>query len=180
MARHKYKRLVIDASVARSCGAPDAESAVASDCRDFLIAVLQICHRVVMTDSISQEWAKHQSNFARRWRVQMVARKKMYVIDEAEDEDLRDSILQVADGKKERRVLEKDIHLVQAALASDGIVISRDESAWKAVLSVRPRVTRLQRIIWLNPTVNRQDVLDWLKQGAGVNAGVKLTYGTAG
>lgn len=43
------KRLVIDASVARSAGKKDATDPRSVRCRDFLKTVLEISHRVVMT-----------------------------------------------------------------------------------------------------------------------------------
>jgi hypothetical protein len=46
------KLLVIDASIARSCGAPNATFPTSKNCRDFLNAVLTICHRMVLTDDI--------------------------------------------------------------------------------------------------------------------------------
>jgi hypothetical protein len=71
------RRLVIDASVARSSGGEAATYPTSKHCRDFLKATLKICHRVVMTPDIMEEWRAHQSGFARRWRVSMEARKKV-------------------------------------------------------------------------------------------------------
>ncbi|MGA9382780.1 MAG: hypothetical protein WBV73_28800 [Phormidium sp.] len=61
------KLLVIDASVARAAGGESAKSPTSKYCRDFLLAVLDISHRVVMTPDIRKEWDKHQSSFARTW-----------------------------------------------------------------------------------------------------------------
>jgi hypothetical protein len=54
-------RLVIDASVARSSGDQGATYPTSVNCRDFLLAVLNICHQLVMTQDIKAEWDKHQS-----------------------------------------------------------------------------------------------------------------------
>ena len=65
MADKVSKRLVIDASVARAAGGEDATFPISVYCRDFLQAVLDISHRVVMTPDIRDEWNKHQSKSAR-------------------------------------------------------------------------------------------------------------------
>ena len=51
-----------------------------SNCCEFLQAVLDVCHRMVLTAPIREEWNKHQSRFARTWRVSMMARKKIEVV----------------------------------------------------------------------------------------------------
>ena len=67
-AKVNSKRLVIDASVARYAGDEGANYPKSVHCRQFLFPVLDICHQVVMTPSIKEEWDKHQSKFALTWR----------------------------------------------------------------------------------------------------------------
>jgi hypothetical protein len=81
MADKVSKRLVIDASVARAAGGEDATYPISVYCRDFLEAVLDLSHRVVMTPDIRDEWNKHQSRYACIWRRQMVAKKKLCPCD---------------------------------------------------------------------------------------------------
>jgi len=69
--------LVIDASVARAAGTENATSPTAQACCAFLKAVLEICHRMVMTPEIKKEWDKHESRFAKKWRSTMIAKKKL-------------------------------------------------------------------------------------------------------
>src|SRR5215471_15279536 len=90
----RSKRLVIDASVARAAGGEDADSPTAKYCRDFLKAVLSICHHVVMTPEISEEWKQHQSRFTSQWRVSMEARKKVERIESALNRRFREKIEQ--------------------------------------------------------------------------------------
>lgn len=49
MAAKVSKLLVIDTSVVGAAGGPDATYPTSVHCRDFLQAVLDICHRVVIT-----------------------------------------------------------------------------------------------------------------------------------
>ncbi|HLG99155.1 MAG TPA: hypothetical protein VKX49_22785 [Bryobacteraceae bacterium] len=54
MAKKISRRLVIDASVARS--ATMSNDSTSTACREFLQEVLRVCHRVVLTPEIEQEW----------------------------------------------------------------------------------------------------------------------------
>jgi hypothetical protein len=67
---------VIDASIAHAAGEVSMHP-TSRNCREFLQAVLVICHRMVLTPRIQQEWSKHESRFARTWRKSMMARKKI-------------------------------------------------------------------------------------------------------
>ncbi|MDV2504704.1 MAG: hypothetical protein RX318_12230, partial [bacterium] len=49
--------------------------------RDYLEAVLANNHRLVITHEISDEWARHQSNFSRGWRRRMYARKNVFALN---------------------------------------------------------------------------------------------------
>jgi hypothetical protein len=69
-AKVNSKRLLIAASVARYAGNEGANYRKSVHCRQFLFPVLDICHQVVMTPSIQEEWDKHQSKFALTWRRQ--------------------------------------------------------------------------------------------------------------
>ena len=100
------KLLVIDASIARSCGAPNATFPTSKNCRDFLNAVLTICHRMVLTDDIKEEWDKHQSIYAKKWRSSMVAKRKVeYRADVAFNQTLRDKLDKVAESDKPREAM---------------------------------------------------------------------------
>src|SRR3954452_5022187 len=79
VAKVRSRRLVIDASIARAAG-DSSTHPTSRNCRDFLLIVLEICHRAVMTAPILEEWNRHQSRFASTWRKSMMARKKLEVL----------------------------------------------------------------------------------------------------
>ena len=72
MAKVPSRVLVIDSSIARAAG-DTSNHPTARNCCDFLQAVLDVCHRIALTDPLRDEWNKHQSRFARTWRVSMMA-----------------------------------------------------------------------------------------------------------
>ncbi|MCA6526244.1 MAG: hypothetical protein IM570_09755, partial [Pseudanabaena sp. M179S2SP2A07QC] len=156
------KLLVIDASIARSCGAPNATSPASKNCRDFLNAVLTICHRMVLTDDIKEEWDKHQSNYARRWRSSMLAKRKVeYRADIAFDQKLRDRLDKVAESDKTREAMWKDCHLLEAAIATDKIIISLDEKARNPFDKAAQSIKELNEIMWVNPDKPEENALLW-------------------
>jgi hypothetical protein len=100
-----------------------------------------------MDSVLSAEWRKHRSSFARKWQVSMVARKKMHYLKEQDLSQLDLNAVQLPE--KQKRIMQKDIHLVKAALAvTDGVVVSLDDEAKKAFANVH----LTNKIRWMNPT----------------------------
>jgi len=60
----------------------------------------------------------------------------------------------------------KDIHLVEAALACDHVIVSLDEDARRRFARASGQVEELRRVAWVNPARDAADVLDWLRAGA--------------
>src|SRR5437867_10648595 len=110
MPKKASAELVVDASVARAAG--ETEHPVSTACRWFLEEMRKVCHRIVMTDAISQEWKKHRSNFAYRWLSSMTAKRKVVRVDSEENPALRQAICSLQLREKERDAILKDIHLV--------------------------------------------------------------------
>ena len=164
----RSKRLVIDASVARAAGGEDTDSPTAKYCRDFLKAVLKICHHVVMSPEISEEWKRHQSRFTRGWRVAMEARKKVYYIEAAFHPGLHEKIERVLPlvKKSEFEAMRKDFLLIEAALVTDKIVVSRDDTVRRLFSLAAPSVGELRSIAWVNPEKEEETLIPWLEKGA--------------
>ena len=80
VAKVRSRVLVIDASIAKAAGEISMHP-TSRNCREFLQAVLKLCHRMAMTEAIQAEWNKHQTRFARGWRTSMVARRKLEFIE---------------------------------------------------------------------------------------------------
>lgn len=161
------KRLVIDTDVAQASGSEEATHPRAKHCRDFLQEVLLLGHSVVMTPEISNEWKRHRSGFARRWRVSMDARKKVYRINTPADEELHDKIEKTATNQDEIEDMQKDFHLLNAALATDQTIISLEEIIRQLFARAAERVGEIRDIVWVNPErVEEEEPLVWLQNGA--------------
>jgi hypothetical protein len=167
LAKTQSRRLVIDASIAMAAGDISMHP-TSRHCREFLQAVLTICHRAVMTRPIKQEWDKHQSNIARRWRLSMVARKKLEFLQIDKSSSLEEQFSQLVTRPRVLAILEKDRHLIEAALASDNRVASLDEEVRAHLKEHNDRLPELRLICWVNPDTTDEDACDWLRAGAPV------------
>ncbi|MBI2320780.1 MAG: hypothetical protein HYU88_01430 [Chloroflexi bacterium] len=147
--------LVVDASVARSAG--ETEDPVSAACRRFLVRAMSICYRLVMTRAIIDEWQRHQSAFSRKWLSAMTAKRKVVWlkgIPHATSIDAEGII-----DPRGRQILIKDLHLLEAALSTDSIVVSRDDTCREVVQNCSPVIPVLRQIVWLNP-INLDGDLD--------------------
>ena len=167
MRSRDSKQLVIDTDVAQASGDEDATDPRAINCRDFLKEVRSQNHWVVMTREISDEWKRHQSRFALEWRVSMDARRRIDRIDPPEDKELRDKVTNTASDEDEIEAIEKDFHLLQAALGTDQTIISLDETVRGLFKRASQQIGAIRGIIWVNPdrTVEEQPIA-WLQNGA--------------
>ncbi len=161
-------KLVIDASVARSCGDEKAIHPTPIHCRDFLIAVKDYKHNLVMTPDIKSEWDRHQSRFSRQWLRQMIARKQLKPLQSLPiDPELWNPIEKMAKDDKERAEMTKDILLLEAALETDRRIVSLDENtARKYFTRAAKIIPKLQPIVWVNPDKPEETPIEWLQNGA--------------
>jgi hypothetical protein len=170
--------IVIDANIAQAAGSKQTGDSKA--CRDFLDEVRKVCHRMVMTPAITQEWDKHQSSFALRWRTSMQSKKKLvFFKSDPRNEELR--ILVENSGalqnEGEREHLRKDCHLIEAALVTEFRIASSDMHARGLFSRLCNEFADLRRIIWTNPCIESEPVIMWLRAGAKDDLAQCLGYG---
>src|SRR4030066_472694 len=170
------KRLVIDASVARAAGGEDATLPMSKYCRDFLQATLTICHSAVMTSEIENEWKKHQSKFASRWRRSMEGRKKIFRSDNTGNNELRSKLVSIHVSKADKKVMLKDMHLIEAALITDKIVVSLDEKVRELFDANTVKLGELKNAVWINPCKTDEKPIAWLEAGARNDKHRRLGY----
>lgn len=157
---------MIDASVARSAGGEEGVHPTSKRCRDFLIAVLGVCHRMAVSPATEDEWKRHRSRFASVWRYSMEARKKVARLGPCTDEVLRQRVERLARRNpipgRLADVLDKDLHLIEAAIAADSIIVSLDEAAKGAFSMAAGSIRELRALTWINPDDASGDVIAWL------------------
>lgn len=122
-----------------------------------------------MTPEISKEWRKHASQFAIEWWSSMVAAKKVDYIRLDEWTDLWAEIEACASRKGIIAIgqlpgMQKDFHLIRAALQTDKTIISRDNKARNPYSRACARVQQLRDILWMD--VSSDKVAEWIQGGA--------------
>lgn len=177
MAKKVSRRLVIDASVARS--ATLAENPTSISCRRFLEVVLNVCHKVALSREIEQEWQnvallirstadEVRIRFLKDWMLAMQRRGKLLRPLVERDQSLRSKINRLGLPGNARQEIEKDLHLVEAALAHDRIVVSRDDSVHELLRSITGNCAEIRKVMWCNPVTLAGEVMAWLDKGAPV------------
>ena len=166
MPKRGKARLVIDASVARSAGGHHAAAGVSKSCRGFLVSILDLAYRVVMTPEISQEWKRHRSRRARKWLNEMSGRKLVVRIDSPADAQLRGRIQDAEATATRRRAMLKDAHLLEAALATDRRVASLDDEVRGLFRKLAEAVRTVAKVVWVNPAAREERATEWLQNGA--------------
>ena len=68
--------------------------------------------------------------------------------------------------EKQAVIMEKDFHLLEAALATDGLIASLDRESRKLFERAARSVRRLRTLVWVDPTSVENDPIGWLKAGA--------------
>lgn len=167
MAAKANRRIVIDACIARAAGGENATFPDSKQCRDFLHAFLELSHEIVRTREIWDEWREHKSNYSRIWLSSMIAKKRVHTTEVALDAQLR-KLLDSEAAEKKSEAMQKDCHLVEAAKATDRIVISKDDSARNNFGQMTKSVGWLKTIAWVNPCVASECAIGWLQEGASV------------
>ena len=169
MANQGSRRLVIDTDVV--CSASESVKSVPRTCRKFLETVLGVGHRVVITDAIWAEWGRHRSGYSSKWLTQMYGRKRVCRIknDKERNGNLRGRI-DAAVCRNQKAIVAKDVHLIEAAIATDRLVSSREKDARKAFKDASNGVVELQQIVWVNPTCDNEKPIEWLQNGASAEA----------
>ena len=164
------KLLVVDASVMRAAGGEGATDPAPANARDTLKAILSVCHKVCDSADLREERKRQQSRFAKLWFTQMHARRKVVICKPPScAEILADirSFPSITQG--DIAAVEKDIHLIAAALISDRIVLSWDNRVAVAIRKVCvDRATLTSKVVgdvlWIDPIVDKGALHAWLSE----------------
>lgn len=161
MSKQNGQRIVIDASVARAAGekssAPDS-----TNCRVFLEDFMKTTNKILMNQEIYREWNKHESKFAKIWRVHMISKKRMVLIKDIENKEIRNFVECNIKNELVKKSIIKDLHLVEAALSTDEIVISCDDRMRNHLKTMCNECKSVKRLMWGSPIKISDDLKGWI------------------
>lgn len=171
------KRLVVDASVAGSCGGGNATAPTPKNCREFLKKLAEHKHSVVVTIELNQEWKDHASKYAKQWMSQMRRRSRVVAVKEHHVDELWSHFEDCIKGSRNKAEAIKDLHLLEAALLKDQRIVSLDENtARKFYTKAASELTLISSIVWVNPDKSEETPLLWLAAGAPAEPQRMLGY----
>jgi hypothetical protein len=154
----KPKRLVVDASLA---GRGSHET------REVLRVILEETrHAAAFDPKLAEEWSDHETLFSYRWRASMRSRRRIVTLQDLSALPWEKRLKRLNLRPTQRAALEKDLHLIRAAVATDETILSRDRKALALFCQACTGLVDLGRIIWANPDRPEECVLDWLRAGA--------------
>lgn len=96
----------------------------------------------------------------------MVARKLVVTADPQPDQQLLDTLNTLPLADTDKQAVRKDLHLVDAALATDNTILSCDQALRELLIVVASDIRRLRAICFANPTHETAVLLVWLRDGA--------------
>jgi hypothetical protein len=159
------RAILVDTSVARSAGSARATDVRAAACRDALKAIRKTTLHAVLSSALREEYDRQamMSKFFRRWLLWMTARRRIWEVDPPLHRPTRAAARRLLPAPRQEAV-EKDLHLVSAALASDRRVLSGDDRMRDDLATLAAGVRALAQLHWANPET--PDCLDWLSRTA--------------
>jgi hypothetical protein len=83
-----------------------------------------------------------------------------------EGESLEASLRETSASLKAKLAMIEDVHLLDAALASDRVVLSLDEEVRACLRSAASEIEPLRKVAWANPLREEENVGEWLRDGA--------------
>jgi hypothetical protein len=174
MAKIRPRRLVVDASFSHAAG--DRTAGQSQLCTAALNAVAEVRHRLVMSSALLEEWKRHQTTFSRGWLRSMYAHRLVELLEGVEDESLRARIGGAAPEASVAAIMLKDVHLIEAARASDERILSLDDRVRNHFRQAAGVVRELRGLCWVNPGVADEQAAEWLATGAPAERHLKLGY----
>lgn len=169
----KGKRLVIDTSVCLSSGGYKAKDKLSIKCTDVLENVYCLNYYFVCTPEVHKEISRHLdakltkyvTKYTVDWFARMRRRGQIISLNETKNRRLREKIKSKSFGKRQLIEVQKDIHLIEAANATDNKIISYDKTAYAYFKRVSD-IDEVGIIIWMDMSNPDTDVIKWLRSGA--------------
>ena len=95
----------------------------------------------------------------------MQSRRRLLSVDEAAT-GLAGALAGLAVPVAEQKIMLKDCHLLEAALASEQRIISKDEEAYFHFYHASGKISQLRMLVWASPMRDADECADWLAAGA--------------
>ncbi len=161
--KRAFVGIVVDASVARSAGESGKEEA--AFCAKCLSIIWDRSFHLIMTKDIHKEWEKHRSGYSSNWLAKMIGKRRVKNIPPDKSLCIDNKIERSSDfNKRQKKALKKDGLLIEAALASDKRIVSKDKEARELFHKLTSQTPELHNVYWAHVMCSK--CLEWLKANA--------------
>lgn len=145
------KFFVIDACVPTS--ASDNDKPISSHSRIFLENFrIKTNYKIVLSEQLKREWLEHASLYTRKFFSSLKSRRRILYIEDIEGQfEIRYNLHKIRDQSR-ISAIEKDMHLIEAALLSDKIIVSSDNKARGHFSFISDTFNIIGSILWVDPT----------------------------
>ncbi|MBI5154658.1 hypothetical protein HZA57_05420 [Candidatus Poribacteria bacterium] len=125
-------------------------------------------HQLVLSEELHIEWRNHASGFSKKWLAAMYGKNLVAMLDPLQRlERIRAWLSSpTCPLRSRRKVIEKDLHLVEAALQTDRRIASGERKVREHLCEVMRQYRALERITWVNPCRPEEESHKWLRGGA--------------
>ena len=139
---------------------------------------------MVVTPELEKEYRKYvdypdtvYGAFGTNWRVQMQSLNRVVRLrNSVVDSKLRSLIINSTSDKDFAQVMLDDVHLIEAAKVpeADKIIVSFEKRCRNAFAETSHIIDVLKIIVWVDPEIEDEKPLEWLKNGARPEKGRRL------
>jgi predicted nucleic acid-binding protein len=157
--------IVVDADIMRAAGV--SEKPNAANARMILESIQQCGHYIVMAKPINDEYKRHQSKFAGRWKNQMISQMRAKFVHYKENPTLRALLIQALpdDNDAAEAAVIKDAHLLEVALEHGQRIVSKDKKAKNNFQHACAIKGDHRSLLWADATEKPTEVIEWIKNG---------------
>lgn len=112
------------------------------------------------------------------WRTKMVSRRQIVFLkaQDVEDHELREELTEHANQDSPSEAMLKDVHLLEAALATHKIVAADDRKVRRYFHNMCEFISKIRDVIWVNPTIEDEDCIKWLHSSAPAEVHRRLGF----
>lgn len=165
--RGASRRILLDASIAGCAGTrAEATDPATLACRDALKALSASESRAAFTPHSFEEWKRHRGTYSYAWLTSMHARRRVEFLPEprANRGFRKAAAKRFGTEPPTLEKVQKDQHLVEAALAHHAPVLSRDDRMRSHMRALCGLHRELSRVHWVSPL--DENCCQWLEAGA--------------
>lgn len=166
----KCERFVLDADVARCAGLSEVPSSKGA--RNVMQAMIKSETIAIFCPTLSEEWKKHRSKFSANWLSSMTAKKKILRVKPTES--VANEIRAAAISEGDKRIAEKDVHIVDAAVNQNAIIASNDNAARAVFQQILNGSATMEALVWVSPTASSEEIVSLIERSGFIPEAWKI------